>query len=325
MPWTRRRQKRLQETFLRQLPHGLIEPLLPRVHRSQRGKAFGRELRDRREPDRCTGIQRVADSELPGVHQSDHVARVRLGHRLALTPEDAIHPRQAQRRAEPLVRDQHVLGELPCADAKGCDAIPVPRIHVCLDLEHESGEVRRGGIDHPAIAVARLRRERQRQQRLEKRFDAEVMEGAPEEDWRLAAGAVFRPIEGGACSPEDLDRLRKLVLPPRGGHVGDQRIPRMCHRYGRGALPSMLPFVEQQLPLREVVYGRETGPRPRAASSKGAAAIPSTRSSSSISSNGSREGWSSLFTNVRTGMRRVPHTPNSLSVCASTPSRRRSP
>ena len=47
--------------------------------------------------------------------------------------------------------------------------------------------------------------------------------------------------------------------------------------------------------------------------------MPSTFSSSSISSNGSRPARSSLLTKVKMGMERMRHTLNSLMVCSSTP------
>ncbi len=94
----------LEEAFLRQLDHGLVEAFVPHVAGPQRREPFRRELRDRRKTDLPAGIERVADRQLARIDQADDVAGVGLRNGLAVAAEEAIDAGEAQRRAEPLVR-----------------------------------------------------------------------------------------------------------------------------------------------------------------------------------------------------------------------------
>ena len=88
----------------------------------------------------------------------------------------------AAARVEPRVDHEHVLRQPARADAQERDAIAVARVHVRLDLEDEPREVGIGRLDVPASARRGPRRRRERQQRVQKRLDAEVVQRAAEED-----------------------------------------------------------------------------------------------------------------------------------------------
>ena len=76
------------------------------------------------------------------------------------------------------------------ANTKKRDPIPVPEIHVRLNLEHEARERCVDGVDHAAGALPGNRRRRGGEKSLEQHVDTEVGQRAGEEDRRrLARGA----------------------------------------------------------------------------------------------------------------------------------------
>src|SRR6188474_2234543 len=99
--------------------------------------------RDRRVLHRPVGIERVANAELPGVHETDDVTRESALDRFTLAAEEAIRPGRANLLPFARVDNDHVLFEHARADAQERDAIAMPLVHVRLDLEHEPAEVRR--------------------------------------------------------------------------------------------------------------------------------------------------------------------------------------
>ena len=89
------------------------------------------------------------------------------------------------------------------AHAKEGDAIAMPRVHVRLDLENEPGERRLGGRDRARATVARLRRRRPFDQRLQDFLDAEVVDRRSEEHRRLPAREKFAEIERRARAAQE--------------------------------------------------------------------------------------------------------------------------
>src|SRR5262245_4092133 len=84
------------------------------------------------------------------------------------------------------------------------------RIHVCLNLEHESGEAIIGRPDDPGIARPRLRWRRQLDERLKERLEAEVGQRAAKKYRRLASRQIFIDVEWSARFADDVQRLAKL-------------------------------------------------------------------------------------------------------------------
>jgi len=115
------------------------------------------------------------------------------------------------------VMDLHAGLVAAGTDAEERDAVAVLRVHVRLDLEHETGERRLGGIDLARAAVARLRRRGPLDQRLQDFAHAEVVDAGAEEDRSLAAGEEGGDVERRARAADEVD-----VVQQRGEFVGEQ-------------------------------------------------------------------------------------------------------
>ena len=88
------------------------------------------------------------------------------------------------------------------------------RIHVGLDLENESRKLRFDRLYDPRSGVARLRRRRPLDQRLQDFLHAEIVDARAEEHRRLTPGQEFGQVERGAGVPDQVD-----VVPQRGDLV----------------------------------------------------------------------------------------------------------
>ena len=71
--------------------------------------------------------------------------------------------------------------ELAGADAHKGQPVPVGLVHVCLDLENESREIRAEGVDGAAVRHPGQRRGGQLQKSLQERLNAEVRQSGAEE------------------------------------------------------------------------------------------------------------------------------------------------
>src|SRR4030095_13432254 len=97
-----------------------------------------------------------------------------------------------------------VLGKLTRTDANERHAIPMTRVHVRLNLEHESSEAFVGRLHDTRVARAILWRRRELDQRLKERFEAEVGQRAAEEHRRLPPCPVLLEIERRTRFADDL-------------------------------------------------------------------------------------------------------------------------
>ena len=75
------------------------------------------------------------------------------------------------------------------------DPVPMARIHVRLDFEHEPGEALVSRMHRSGIGRSRLRRGSELDERPQKRLEAEIRECAAEEHRSLPAGEVLGRIE----------------------------------------------------------------------------------------------------------------------------------
>src|SRR5262245_66282908 len=101
-------------------------------------------------------MKRIANRELARIDKSNDVAGVSHLDRLALTAEEPVSPGGSDRLAEAAVRHDHVLREPTRTDADERHAIAMTRVHVRLNLEHESGEPFVGRVHDARIARAFL-------------------------------------------------------------------------------------------------------------------------------------------------------------------------
>src|SRR5258708_19621904 len=112
--------------------------------------------------------------------------------------------------------DDNVLREGAECDAHERQPIAMALVHVRLDLEHEAGELRGGGIEIEKLAVPAPRRPRtgrwrKLDQSPEERLDAKVVYSAAEEDRDQFAAEERGRIEGGARAVEELGGLGQFL------------------------------------------------------------------------------------------------------------------
>jgi len=172
-----------------------VELLGPRVEKTHPSEMLRRKPRQVGKTQRRSGVQGVADRKPAGVHEADDVAGVGHLDRLAVATEEAIRARGTNRFAEPAVRHDHVLREAAGADTHEGHPIAMPRVHVCLNLEHEPGEALVRRADDADVARARLRLRREVDERLQEGLEAEVGQRAPEEHRRLPPCPIFVQAE----------------------------------------------------------------------------------------------------------------------------------
>src|SRR5262245_6870581 len=149
-------------------------------------------------------MKRIANRELARIDQSNNVAGVSHLDRLALAAEEPVSPGGSDRLAETAVGHHHVLREPARTDADERHAIAMTRVHVRLNLEHESGEPLVGRLHDTRIARAFLWWRRDLDERLKERFEAEVGQRAAKEHRRLPPCAVLREIERRTRFADDL-------------------------------------------------------------------------------------------------------------------------
>ena len=125
--------------------------------------------------------------------------------------------------------DLHAALEAPGAHAQKGDAVAVGRVHVGLDLEHEAGKRAFAGRDGAQRRVARARRGRPVDQRIQDLAHAEVVDGRTEEYRRLRTIEEGAELERVQCAAHQrnfvlqlLDLARKHLGQPRVVDAGDR-------------------------------------------------------------------------------------------------------
>src|SRR5262249_2699582 len=102
--------------------------------------------------------------------------------------------------------------------------IAMTRVHVRLNLEHESGEPLVGRVHDARIARALLRGRRELDERLKERLEAEVGQRAAEEDRGLTPYSVFREIERRTRFADDGQGLAEMGVEVASDHLSRIRI-----------------------------------------------------------------------------------------------------
>jgi hypothetical protein len=201
------RHEDLHQAFFRELSDRLVESLVTDVRRPQDRKLLRGEPRYARKLHEPTRAQRVANRDATRVHDAHHVARKGLRNSLPIASKESVHAREPQLSTKTRVGHEHVLRQPARTDAHKRNPISVTRVHVRLDLEHEPREVGIARMDQASAARPWTRWRSQRQQRVQKRLHAEVVQRAAEEDWCLPGLSVRIGIKPGAGARDDLDRL----------------------------------------------------------------------------------------------------------------------
>ena len=108
--------------------------------------------------------------------------------------------------------DGHALGEHARADAHEGQTVAVRRVHVGLNLEDETGEIRVVRRHRPHVALVRCGRGGVFEEAGQERLDAEVGDGRTEEHRRQLALAHKIQIEGIARDIQQLDFIRQALV-----------------------------------------------------------------------------------------------------------------
>ena len=113
---------------------------LRRVRIVEIRESFGREPRNFFVNDRRIGGERVADAKPIVPDQADDVAGIGFIHRFALVAEKFVGTGEANLFLRARMRHGHVAFKFPGTNPDESDAVAMPRIHVRLNFENESGE-----------------------------------------------------------------------------------------------------------------------------------------------------------------------------------------
>ena len=206
----------LHGAFLRKLLHALDELL------ALEGVYLGDSCEVLRGEGRHLGILHALLARTHGVaHRED--ARVEEAHDVAgigLVHRGAVIGHEGRARGElELAVALHVPGvhaalKTTRADTHESDAVAVVLVHVGLDLEHEAREVlaRRWHQLAGKLVGVRLGARRQAKELAQERLDAEVGEGAAEEDGRELAVRHGVEVELVTGAVEQLDVVHKVAV-----------------------------------------------------------------------------------------------------------------
>ena len=125
--------------------------------------------------------------------------------------------------------DVHTLFEFAGANAHECHAVAVRLVHVCLNLEYESGKMLVKRINDFALGHARGRRRSHLQEVLQKRLNAEVGQCGTEEYRRQRAGVYAVHVKFLTGAAEQLDVILQGLPKTFADHRLQLRIVRLVN------------------------------------------------------------------------------------------------
>src|SRR5947209_333518 len=171
-------------------PHGILgADLLQQLRR---------EAGDAREAQLLALGQGVADAQVAVVGEAEDVPGAGLLGQLALAGQEEQRIVDGHGLAGAHVEELHAALEAAGAEAHEGDAVAVLGVHVRLDLEDETRDLLLVRLHLARVRRLRARRRRQLHQPLEQLADAEVVDGAAEEDRRQVSLAIGLEVEGRA-------------------------------------------------------------------------------------------------------------------------------
>src|SRR6185503_215344 len=217
----------LDRALLPELLQAFLQLLrLERIARPRDAEKLRGEVRNSLEAQGLALGQRVANLQQPVIVDADDVAGDSILARHALVRHERHHVAELHLASDALMLHFHRRPIAPRANAKKRDAIAMLRIHIGLDLEHETGKRRFHWLHDTRSGVARLRRGRPLDQRLQDFLYAEIVDARAEEDRRLTPGQEFGEVERCAGVPDQIDvvpqrwdLVRKELVEPRIGNT----------------------------------------------------------------------------------------------------------
>src|SRR3989344_1971161 len=157
----------LDRPLLAEFAQALLQLLgLDRVARARGAKQLRREIRNALEAQGLALGEGIADLQLAVVVDADDVAGNGVVHAHAFVGEERARVGELDLASEALVLHLHARGVTPGTNTEERDAVAVPGIHVCLDLEYKTGERRFRRLHRPRPGIARPGWRRPLHQRL---------------------------------------------------------------------------------------------------------------------------------------------------------------
>ena len=205
----------LDGTFLGELLDTFQELLsLHGVLRLYAGEVLRREDRDVCETEVLRGCGHgIADAEDARVEKTDDVSGIGVFNDRSVLRHELLRLGECDLLSGSHMLDGHSFFEFAGADAHEGHSVSVVWVHVCLDLENESGEevfIRR---DHTFGGLVGLRSRCDLEELFKERLDAEVRDRGSEEYGSELAGKDLIKIEGVARHVEKFDViLQRLVV-----------------------------------------------------------------------------------------------------------------
>ena len=223
------RAEELGRAFLGQLRDTFLQLLqLERIAQARAAEQFGREIRDAGVRQLFADGEGVADRDRAVVVQADHVARIGRIDDLAIAGHEGQCVRELDLLAQAHMEGLHRRVVAARAHAQERDTIAVHRVHVGLDLEHESGKRRFLRLHFARGGHARRGRGRVFDEEIEQQLHAEIVDRRAEEHRRLLAGEIGMDIKRVARAFDEFEFLAHLAQHVRADPRLDARIIQRC-------------------------------------------------------------------------------------------------
>src|SRR5690554_1200829 len=206
------RLEQLGRALLGELLQPLLQGLeLERILELDTLEQFRRKVRDTHKPHLLAHGKGIANLDGAVVMQADDVAGPRLLDMRPVRGEEGQGIGNLDILADTHVTHLHVLFVLARADPQESDAVAMLGVHVGLDLEHEAGELRVGGLHAPGIGLPGLRRRRILNEAIQHFAHTEVTYGGAEVHRRQFATPIGVKIESMGSAPHQLNLHAQLL------------------------------------------------------------------------------------------------------------------
>ncbi len=162
-----------------------------RIFEPHAAEMLRRKMRNAGELERFLLRKGVADFDGAVIVKADDVAGIGFFDVGSVLRHENRRVGQRDFLADAVMDDLHAALKLSRADPQEGDAITMRRIHVGLDFKNKSGKILFLGFHGSGGRRSGGRRRRDLHERIEQFFDAEVVDGAAEENRRLAGFQIF--------------------------------------------------------------------------------------------------------------------------------------
>ena len=211
------RLEHLHRAFLAELAQAFLQLLgAQRVAQLRAAEQFGREIRNAFEAEILAFGQRIANLQVAVIVHAENVAGDGIFHQRAFVGHEGDSVGDLHLALEAQVAHLDAGRIAAGTHAQECDAVAVVRVHVGLDLEHETGERRLGRLHAAHAGVARQRRRRPFRQCAQDLAHAEVVDRRAEEHRTLRSGEEGIEIERRRGAAHQVDVLAQLFHLHRG-------------------------------------------------------------------------------------------------------------